>query len=76
MAATNAFRVEGVVTAVLPQNDLYRVRLANGHELLAHLTGRTRRGGVALVAGEKVNLELSPYDLSVGRIRLEEKLNL
>jgi translation initiation factor IF-1 len=73
MAANNAFRVEGVVTAVLPQKGLYRVRLANGHELLAHLTGRARRDGVALAAGQTVNLEMSPFDLSVGRIRLEEK---
>ena len=72
MAANNAFRVEGVVTAVLPSPGLYRARLANGHELLAHLTGRARRS-VVLAVGEKVNLELSPFDLSVGRIRLEEK---
>jgi translation initiation factor IF-1 len=73
MAADHAFHVEGVVTAVLPQPGLYRARLANGHELLAHLAGRARREGAALVAGQKVNLELSPYDLSVGRIRTEEK---
>ena len=72
MAANNAFRVEGVVTVVLPSPGLYRVRLANGHELLAHLTGRARRS-VVLAVGGKVNLELSPFDLSVGRIRLEEK---
>jgi translation initiation factor IF-1 len=73
MAANNAFRVEGVVTAVLPQKGLYRVRLANGHELLAHLTGQARQTGRTLAAGEKVNLEMSPFDLSVGRIRSEEK---
>ena len=72
MAANNAFCVEGVVTAILPQTGLYRVRLANGHELLAHLTGASQRN-VTLTAGQKVNLELSPFDLSVGRIRSEEK---
>ena len=75
MAANNAFCVEGVVTVILPQTGLYRVRLVNGHELLAHLTGASRRSAT-LTVGQNVNLELSPFDLSVGRIRSEEKMNL
>jgi translation initiation factor IF-1 len=57
---------------VLP-NTLYRVELANGHCVLAHLPGKSRRSNVRFAPGTKVILEMSPYDLSRGRIRLEKE---
>lgn len=74
MAGTGAFVVEGVVIEALP-NRTYRVELANGHRLLAFVAGRAKRTFAGLVAGEKVMLQLSPYDLSSGRIMVgTEKL--
>ena len=67
MAGTGAFVVEGVVIETLPSRT-YRVELANGHRLLAFVAGRAKRTFAGLVAGEKVMLQLSPYDLSSGRI--------
>jgi translation initiation factor IF-1 len=65
MSAGDAFEVEGVITAVLSHRTA-RVRLANGHELFGFVPGRG--AGVALVAGGRVRVRLSPYDLSEGRI--------
>ena len=67
MPREDAIKVEGRVVEALP-NKTYRVELANGHRLIAFLTGRARLNFVPLKAGEKVNLEMSPYDLSEGRI--------
>ena len=72
MARANSIEVEGEVVEALP-NTLYRVQLANGHRVLAHVTGKARMGFVRLALGEKVKLEMSPFDLSQGRIMLEEK---
>lgn len=72
MAGSDAITVGGVVTAALPHN-LYQVKLANGHQVLGHLTGQARRNEVSLALGAEVILEMSPFDLSKGRIRLEEK---
>jgi len=71
MAREGAFEVEGVVVDVLP-NRMYRVELANGHRLLAFVAGKARLGFAGLAPGEKVRLELSPYDLSVGRIMVKK----
>jgi len=71
MVGENAFEVEGVVVDVLP-NRMYRVELANGHRLLAFVAGKARLGFAGLAPGEKVRLELSPYDLSVGRIMVKK----
>ena len=73
MAGSDAITVEGAVIEVLP-HPLYRVELPNGHRVLAHLSGRARSDRVQLVTGEKVILEMSPFDLSRGRIRLKEKI--
>jgi len=67
MARESAIEAEGAIVEVLP-NRTYRVQLANGHRLLAFVAGKARLGFVRLTPGEKVWLELSPYDLSVGRI--------
>ena len=67
MSRADAFRVEGVVTGALP-NGTYRARLANGHVLLAFAAGREKRTMKPLAPGDKVKLQLTPYDLSTGRI--------
>ena len=67
MARTEAFKVEGVVLEAMA-NKTYWVELENGHRLLAFTAGRARASGLRFVPGDKVNLELSPYDLSEGRI--------
>jgi translation initiation factor IF-1 len=70
MARESAIEAEGAIVEVLP-NRTYRVQLANGHRLLAFVAGKARMGFARLTIGEKVQLELSPYDLSVGRIILK-----
>jgi len=70
MAREGAIEVEGAVVEVLP-NRMYRVELANGHRLLAFRTGKARMRFAHLAPGDKVRLELSPYDLSTGRIIAE-----
>ncbi len=67
MHRESALQAEGAVVEVFA-NRTYRVQLANGHRLLAFVAGKARRGLACPALGEKVRLELSPYDLSVGRI--------
>ena len=67
MARTDAFEVEGVVVETLA-NRTFRVELANGHRLLGFVTGRQRSEAGEWRAGQRVRLEVSPYDLSEGRI--------
>jgi translation initiation factor IF-1 len=62
-----ALRVDGVVAKVLPAT-MYRVRLENGHEILAHISGKMRKHFIKITNGDKVTVEISPYDLSKGRI--------
>jgi translation initiation factor IF-1 len=66
--ASSAFHVEGVIVRVI-QPGVYRVELPNGHELLGYVTRRDRARMAGLVSGQKVELELSPFDLSKGRVR-------
>jgi translation initiation factor IF-1 len=73
MARENAIKIEGVVVEILP-NGTYRVELANGHRVLGFVAGRTRRLNFALALGQKVQLEMSPYDLSEGRILVEQRM--
>ena len=72
MAGTDAFEVEGVVVEALP-NKTYQVELANGHRLRAFVAGKARRSFAGLAPGDKVKLQLTPYDLSAGRILVETK---
>ena len=67
MAKKEAIEVEGNVTEPLP-NNMFKVQLADGHEVLAHLGGDIRIQFVKLLPGDRVLVELSPYDLSRGRI--------
>ncbi len=72
MPGAGAFQVEGVVREALA-NGTYRVELANGHRLLAFVAGRARQNFAGLGIGEKVKLQLTPFDLSQGRILVETK---
>jgi translation initiation factor IF-1 len=72
MAGTGAFQVEGVVIEARP-NRTYRVELVNGHRLLAFVAGRAKKTFAGLLAGDKVKLQLTPYDLTTGRILVETK---
>ncbi len=67
MSKEDVIEVEGVVTEALP-NTLFRVKLKNGHEVLAHISGKLRMNYIKILPGDKVKLELSPYDLTKGRI--------
>jgi translation initiation factor IF-1 len=67
MAKKESIEVEGVVTEALP-NAMFRVDLPNGHQVLAHISGRMRVHYIRILPGDRVLIELSPYDLSRGRI--------
>ncbi|HEY91468.1 MAG TPA: translation initiation factor IF-1 [Dehalococcoidia bacterium] len=67
MAKKEAIEVEGIVTEALP-NAMFRVELPNGHKVLAHISGRLRVHYIRVLPGDRVLIELSPYDLTRGRI--------
>ena len=67
MAKKDAIEVEGTVTEALP-NAMFRVELESGHKLLAHISGKMRMNFIKILPGDKVTVELSPYDLTRGRI--------
>lgn len=67
MAKEDAIEVTGVVVETLP-NAMFRVELNNKHQVLAHISGRMRKYFIRILPGDRVQLELSPYDLSRGRI--------
>lgn len=69
---SNLIVVPGEVVKVLPAT-MYRVRLENGHEVLGHISGKVRRHFIKITAGDKVTLEISPTDLTKGRITFREK---
>jgi translation initiation factor IF-1 len=66
-AKEGVIEVEGIVTEALP-NTTFRVKLENGHEILAHSSGKMRMHYIRILPGDKVKVELSPYDLNRGRI--------
>ncbi len=72
MAKQEAIQVEGIVAEPLP-NASFRVKLENGHLVLAHISGKMRKNYIKILAGDKVLVELSPYDLSRGRITYRYK---
>ena len=67
MAKEDAIEVEGTVVEPLP-NAMFRVELENGHKVLAHVSGKMRMNFIRILPGDKVKVELSPYDLTRGRI--------
>jgi translation initiation factor IF-1 len=72
MAKEETITVEGEVVEPLP-NAMFRVKLDNGHVVLAHISGKMRMHFIKILPGDKVTLELSPYDLSRGRITYRYK---
>jgi methionyl aminopeptidase len=72
MARKDAIEVEGKVVELLP-NTMFRVELSNGHRVLAHISGKMRLHFIRILPGDKVMLEVSPYDLSKGRITFRQK---
>ena len=72
MAKDDVIDVEGVVTEALP-NANFKVKLENGHEVLAHISGKLRMHYIKILPGDKVKLELSTYDLNKGRITWRAK---
>jgi len=71
-AKDNKIEVEGTVTETLP-NAMFRVELDNKHEVLAHISGRMRKFFIKILPGDQVTVELSPYDLTRGRITYRKK---
>ncbi len=67
MAKEELLEMRGVITEVLPDSR-FRVTLDNGHDLVAYTAGKMRKHHIRIIAGDKVSLEMSPYDLSKGRI--------
>ncbi|MCP4137121.1 MAG: translation initiation factor IF-1 [bacterium] len=72
MAKEEPIEVEGVVVEPLP-NAMFRVKLENGHVVLAHISGKMRMHYIRILSGDKVTVELSPYDLNRGRIIYRSK---
>jgi translation initiation factor IF-1 len=72
MSDGNAIEVEGKVVAVLP-GTMFKVQLANGHVVLAHISGKLRKNFIKIAAGDTVKMEMSPYDLEKARITFRMK---
>jgi len=72
MAKTDVIEIEGIVSEKLP-NAMFRVELENGHVVLAHISGKLRMNFIKILPGDKVTLEMSPYDLTKGRIIWRDK---
>ena len=72
MAKNDVIEVEGTVLEKLP-NAMFQVELENGHKILAHISGKLRMNYIRIVPGDKVTVEMSPYDLTKGRITWRAK---
>ncbi len=72
MSKEDSIEVEGTVLEPLP-NAMFRVELENGHKILAHISGKMRMHFIRILSGDKVKVQLSPYDLSRGRITYRYK---
>lgn len=72
MAKEDHIEMSGVVLEALP-NTMFRVELENGHVITAHISGRMRKNYIRILTGDKVRVELTPYDLNKGRIVFREK---
>ncbi len=70
--AEECIKLEGIVKELLP-NTMFRVVLENGHEVLAHISGKMRLHFIRILPGDRVTLEMSPYDLTKGRITYRKK---
>ena len=72
MAKDDVIELEGTVVEALP-NAMFQVELPNGHKILAHISGKLRMNFIRILPGDKVTIEMSPYDLSKGRIIWRDK---
>jgi translation initiation factor IF-1 len=72
MSKEDLLEFSGVVVEVLP-NAMFRVTLENGHKVLAHISGRMRKNRIRVIEGDKVNIEMTPYDLTKGRVTFRAK---
>jgi translation initiation factor IF-1 len=72
MAKDDVIEFEGTISETLP-NTMFRVKLENGHEIIAHISGRMRKNYIRILTGDKVKVEMTPYDLSKGRITYRMK---
>jgi translation initiation factor IF-1 len=72
MAKEELLEFPGTVMEVLP-NAMFRVQLENGHEILGHTSGKMRKNRIRVLAGDKVTVEMTPYDLTKGRITFRQK---
>ncbi|MBO4902234.1 MAG: translation initiation factor IF-1 [Lachnospiraceae bacterium] len=72
MSKADVIEIEGTVVEKLP-NAMFKVKLENDHEVLAHISGKLRMNFIKILPGDKVTLEMSPYDLSKGRIIWRDK---
>ena len=72
MPKDDQIEMEGVVDETLP-NTMFRVKLENGHIITAHISGRMRKNYIRILTGDKVKVEMTPYDLSKGRITFRNK---
>ena len=72
MAKDDVVEIEGVVEKVLPAT-MYNVKLVNGHTVLAHISGKMRKNFIRIAVGDRVTVEISPYDLSKGRISFRHR---
>jgi translation initiation factor IF-1 len=70
--AGDVIEVQGTITEAMP-NAMFRVKLETGHEVLAHVSGKIRKNFIRILLGDKVTVELSPYDLTRGRITFRAK---
>lgn len=72
MAKEEVLEFSGIITELLP-NAMFRVKLDNEHEIIAHTAGRMRKNRIRVLAGDKVTVEMTPYDLTKGRITYRYK---
>ena len=72
MAKEECIEYTGIVTETLP-NTMFRVELENGRTITAHISGKMRKNYIRILTGDKVNVEISPYDLTKGRITFRSK---
>lgn len=72
MAKEDQIEMEGTVVDTLP-NTMFRVQLENGHVILAHISGKMRKNYIRILKGDKVTIEMTPYDLTKGRITFRHK---
>ena len=72
MSKEDVIEIEGIVFEKLP-NAMFKVELENGHQVLAHISGKLRKNFIRILPGDKVTMEMSPYDLTKGRITWRDK---